>query len=473
MSRAEFKTDLSFEDLKIILDNLPRLVMLIDLNGTILYWNGGGEEVFGYKAGEAVGKPVWFLYPDRKSLDFEEELVKLKKGENLSLEIEGHHKNGSVIWLDVKRTVIEDSNGEKVILGTASDISLQKKAELELAESQVRTEAILETAVEGIITIDKEGIIQNFNKSAEEMFGYASEEVMGKNISMLMPSPYQEEHDQYMDNYLETGERKIIGIGRELRGKRKDGSVFPIELAVSEVKFRDEIIFTGLVKDISNRRKLENEILEIAEDERRRIGHELHDGLGQMLSGISLISRNLARKLEANGLPAAKEVLEISQMIREADEQARELAHGLAHIELENEGLPAALDRLCERVEKVNETLCFFECPKEIEIEKPIVALHLYRIVQESINNAVKHGQATKISVRLEVNKNRLQLVIEDNGIGFSVIEEGKNKGMGIKTMKYRSHILGGKLTISETSEGGTRVICRIPYSNIKTLSKI
>lgn len=471
MSRSDFKTDISIVDLETILDNLPRLVMLIDLDGTILYWNGGGEQVFGYDAEEAEGKPVWFLYPNRKSDDFEEELTQLKKGENLSSEVEGYHKNGSVIWLDVKRTIIENSRGEQVILGTASDISLQKKAEFELAESQARTEAILETAVEGIITIDKEGIIQSFNKSAEKMFGYHSGEVIGKNVSMLMPSPYHEEHDQYMDNYLETGERKIIGIGREVRGKRKDGSVFPIELAVSEVNVGDEIIFTGLIKDISDRRKLENEILEIAEDERRRIGHELHDGLGQMLSGISLISRNLARKLEANGLPAAKEVLEISKLIREADEQARELAHGLAHIELENEGLQVAIDRLCERAEEFTEILCSFECPKDIKIEKSIVALHLYRIAQEAINNAVKHGQATKIFVRLEVNKMKLQLVVEDNGIGFDS-EERIHKGMGIKTMKYRSHILGGKLYISETSEGGTRVICSIPSSNIETINE-
>lgn len=472
MSRAEFKSDLSFEDLEIILDNVPRLVMLIDLDGTILYWNGGGEEVFGYKPEEAEGKPVWFLYPNRESDNFEGELIQLEKGENLSFEVEGHHKNGSAIWLDVKRTMIEDSQGEKVILGTASDISLQKKVELELAESQARIKAVLETAVEGIITIDKEGLIQSFNKSAEEMFGYPSEEVIGENISMLMPSPYQEEHDQYMENYLETGERKIIGIGREVRGKRKDGSIFPIELAVSEIKFGDEIIFTGLIKDVSNRRKLENELLEIAEGERRRIGHELHDGLGQMLSGITLISRNLARKMEANGLPAANEVLEISKLIREADEQACELAHGLAHIELENEGLQAAMSRLCERIEALTETPCTFKCPKDVKIEKSAVALHLYRIAQEAINNAVKHAEATKIFVRLETSNNRLQLVIEDNGIGFSETEKsGKHhKGMGINTMKYRSHILGGKLNISETPEGLTRIICSIPSSNIETI---
>ncbi|WP_372634433.1 PAS domain S-box protein [Fodinibius sp.] len=462
-------------DLRTMMDNLPRLVMLLDLEGTILYWNGGGEKVFGYKAGEIVGKPVWRLYSGRESDNFIDELSFLKKGEDLSLEVEGRHKDGSRIWLDVKRTIIENSRGEPVILGTASDISLQKKAEFELTKSQARTEAILEAATEGIITIDREGIIQNFNQAAEEMFGYRSGEVVGKNVSKLMPSPYQEEHDQYLENYLETGERKIIGIGRQVRGKRKDGSVFPIELAVSEVQFGDEIIFTVLIKDISSQRKLENEILKIAEGERRRIGHELHDGLGQMLSGISLISRNLARKLEANGLPAADEVLEISKMIREADEHARELAHGLAHIDLENEGLQAALSRLCERNEELTEIPCVFECPNDIEIEKLTVALHLYRIAQEAINNAVKHGQATKVFVRLEANENkkRLQLVVEDNGKGFSATEKEKHAGMGINTMKYRSHILGGKLNITETPEGWTRVICSIPSADIETLNKI
>ncbi|WP_445664655.1 PAS domain-containing sensor histidine kinase [Fodinibius sp. AD559] len=469
MNKMAFNADLSRKDLETILDNLPRLVMLIDQDGTILYWNGGGEKVFGYKAEEVEGKPVWSLYPDRGSDEFEEELALLKKGKSISFEVEGHHKNNSSIWLDVKRVMIENSQGESIILGTASDISTQKKVEFELSESQARTEAILETAVEGIITIDKKGTIQGFNKAAEEMFGYSAEEVMGENVNILMPSPYNEEHDQYIENYLETGEKKIIGIGREVRGKRKDGSIFPIELAVNEVRFGDEVIFTGLIKDISNRRQLENEILKIAEEERINLGQELHDSLGQMLSGIGMISRNLARKFKANGLPAADEIVEIADMIKEADEQARQLAHGLAHIELENEGLEVAIHRLCERLQSYYGIQCTCELSDLLENETKSVSLHLYRIVQEALNNAINHGKADHISVSFEANENHLQLIVEDDGIGFSKSESIENeKGMGIKTMRYRAHTLGGNLRINRTSDGWTQVVCRIPLNNLQ-----
>lgn len=466
MNEKEFNK-ISGIEMESILDNLPRLIMLIDLDGTILFWNGGGEKVFGYKAEETVGKPVWFLYPDRSKEEFEEELMDLQNGKGVSFEVEGQRKDGSPIWLDVKRVMIENSKGEPVILGTASDISLQKQVEFELAESQARTEAILETSVEGIITIDKQGIIQSFNHAAEEMFGYNAEEVIGENVSILMPSPYQEEHDGYMQNYLETGERKIIGIGREVRGLKKDGTVFPIELAVDEVKFGDKVFFTGMIKDISDRRALENEVLKRAENERHYIGQELHDSLGQMLSGIGLISRNLARKFKANGLPAADEIVEIADMIKEADELARNLAHGLAHIDLENEGLKVAINRLCERFEKVSDVRCECEFFNDIFSEKQNVSLHFYRITQEALNNAMTHAEAKNVSVRFEVNENYLQLIVEDDGIGFPDKEKIED-GMGIKTMRYRAHTLGGTLKINRTADEWTQIICTVPVNNLQ-----
>ncbi|MCW9705859.1 PAS domain-containing sensor histidine kinase [Fodinibius salsisoli] len=462
------------EDLSTILDSLPTLVTLIDLDGTITYWNEGGEKVFGYSASEIVGQPTWMLYANRGQSEFREELKVLGDTSNLSFETEGVRHDGSRIWIEVKKVLIKNSKEEPVILGTISDISLQKKAEFDLAQSRARIEAILETTVEGIITISKRGIIKSFNKAAEEMFQYHASEVIGKNVSVLMPAPYQENHDQYISNYLETGERKIIGLGREVRGKKKDGTIFPIDLAVSETKFDNEIIFTGMIKDISERRKLENEVLEIAEDERRRIGQELHDDFGQMLSGISLITRNLARKLKANGLPVADEVMEIADMIRETDERARKLAHGLAHIELENEGLGAALAQLCKRFEKFSDIRCRFECDNNLEPKTKRVILHLYRIVQEAISNAHRHGKPSIIIVRLHVKEQYLRLIIEDNGSGFlDGNKMNEIKGMGMRTMQYRAHTLGGNMDFAEAAEGGAQVVCTIPLTNLEIVTKI
>ena len=176
------------------------------------------------------------------------------------------------------------------------EVLYQTEQDLILNESMTRT--ILDTTVDGIITIDLSGVIESFNKAAEKIFGYKAFEVIGKNINILMPSPYQEEHDEYMRSYQETGHRKIIGIGREVKGKRKNGEIFPMDLAVSEMQLEDGIHYTGIIRDITERRRLENELLTIGEQERRRIGEDLHDGLGQMLTGLGLLTKNLIHKLE-------------------------------------------------------------------------------------------------------------------------------------------------------------------------------
>ncbi|MBK7997342.1 MAG: PAS domain S-box protein [Verrucomicrobia bacterium] len=138
-------------------------------------------------------------------------------------------------------------------------------AEAALRESEERMRAILETAVEGIVTIDERGIVESMNRACEQIFGYTAAEVIGRNVSMLMPSPYREHHDGYLANYLRSGHAKIIGIGREVVGRRKDGSQFPMELSVSEVKLVHRRLFTGFVRDITARKEAEKKLSELAE----------------------------------------------------------------------------------------------------------------------------------------------------------------------------------------------------------------
>ncbi len=145
-------------------------------------------------------------------------------------------------------------------------VVVHQQAEAVLRDSEARTHAILQTAVDGIITIDARGLIESFNPAAERLFGYTADEVLGQNISMLMPSPYREEHDGYMARYLQTGEPHIIGIGREVRARRQDGSTFPIALAVSEVHLAGRRMFTGVVHDLTARVQAE-EALRRARDE--------------------------------------------------------------------------------------------------------------------------------------------------------------------------------------------------------------
>src|SRR5215472_15330378 len=131
----------------------------------------------------------------------------------------------------------------------------RKRYQGALRESEARLRAILDTAVEGIITIDEKGIIESFNLAAERTFGYRAEEAIGRNVSMLMPMPYRRDHDGFIAAYLRTGQARIIGIGREVVGQRKDGTTFPMELSVSEVRLENRRLFTGFVRDITERKR--------------------------------------------------------------------------------------------------------------------------------------------------------------------------------------------------------------------------
>lgn len=341
-------------------------------------------------------------------------------------------------------------------------VSSPPAAAAALRDTAERLRAILQTAVEGIITIDERGRIESFNPAAEKVFGYSAAEVIGRNVSILMPQPYREEHDGYLVNYLRTGQARIIGIGREVQGQRKDGSVFPLELAVSEVRLADRRIFTGFVRDISERRRLEKEILEISEVEQRRIGQDLHDGLCQHLAGIELLSQALEQRIAARSKRDAARVGEISRYVRDAIVQTRQLARGLSPVNLESEGLMSALQELVANTEKLFRVRCEFECDPPVLVHDHTAATNLYRIAQEAVSNAIRHGRARHVRIRLAQSGDRHVLSIKDDGVGLPR-DLSAQRGMGLHIMKYRASLIGGAVMFERDLEGGTTVICSAP----------
>lgn len=362
-----------------------------------------------------------------------------------------------------------------------------------LEESQARARAIVQTTVDGVITIDDHGRIDGFNAGAERIFGYAADEVVGRNVSVLMPEPYHSEHDGYLAAYRETGRRRIVGIGREVVGRRKSGATFPMDLAVSEVTLPDgETLFTGLVRDITDHRVLEREVLRVAEEERRRIGQDLHDGLGQELTAVGLFLRGLARGLDADGSARADEARRLVALVDGADMQARTLARSLVPVELEQNGLEAALARLAERATALYgldvRTETTGSGPAEASALTADAATNLYRIAQEAVSNAAQHSHARRVTVALVRGADHLRLRVEDDGVGLDgalrrggVLEPldttpaapdrvvsaparpADQRGMGLRIMHYRAHLAGGALEVRPGAAGGTVVTCTIP----------
>jgi len=335
----------------------------------------------------------------------------------------------------------------------------RKLAESSLRDSEERLRAILETAVEGIITIDERGIIESLNPAAEKIFGYQAQEVVGKNVKVLMPTPYRDEHDGYLGNYLRTGRARIIGIGREVVGLRKDGTVFPMDLSVSEVRLAHKRLFTGFVRDISDRKRLEKEVLQISDLEQRRIGQDLHDGLCQQLAGIELMSEVLEQNLSRKSKTEAAQAAKIAEGVRAAIGDTRMLARGLSPVDVESNGLMSALQELASNTEKLFHVACRFECPQPVLVRDHASATHLYRIAQEAINNAIKHGKAREITVRVTARSNQANLTVTDDGRGF-VVKPEQTSGMGLRIMKYRAGMIGATLEIRRANGRGMLVAC-------------
>lgn len=447
-------------------DLAPVIFLVLTENLTVRRINKKGAAVLGLESEDIVGKAWLEHFVAKKERDVQRDRLMslLDVGGAQPLKYEAAVVSSSGHERNVRWTIqLIGENSGTAILCAGEDVTERRDTEKALRETEAKARAILETTVDAVITIDERGLIESFNSAAERIFGYQAEEVIGRNVKVLMPEPYRGEHDGYIRSYRETGRRKIIGIGREVVGRRKDGDTFPMDLAVSEVELEGRTIFTGVIRDISDRRRLEHEILRTSDQERRRIGQDLHDGLGQMLTGTALIARNLAKKLRAEGRPEAEELEEITSFIQEADNHARGLAKGLVPVELEENGLAAALRQLVQNAERLFGVRCTFEQLGSVSNLDSTAATHMYRIAQEAVSNAVKHGRAARIAVTLSSGDHQLRLRIKDDGVGFPD-QLPEDRGMGVQIMNYRARVIGGSLEIWKDPESGTVITCTLPF---------
>jgi PAS domain S-box-containing protein len=217
-----------------------------------------------------------------------------------------------------------------------------------------------------------------------------------------------------------------------------------------------------IFREITERKRLEREILEIGDLERQRIGQDLHDGLCQQLAGIELMSQVLEQKLSVRSKTDAARAGEISRFVREAISQTRSLARGLSPLTLESDGLESGLRELAANTEKMFGVVCRLLLQGELPNLALAGAIHLYRIAQEAVSNAIKHGKATRIELVLVAEPHRTQLAVQDNGAGFTTIPAGA-RGMGLRIMQYRAGMIGGTLAIAPLPDGGIRVTCSVP----------
>lgn len=444
----------------------PASVVITDPAGNIEYVNPMFSEVTGYSLDEVRSKNPRLLKSGHQPIEFYRELWQtITAGRTWKGELCNRRKNGDVFWeYGVIAPIHDDHGGIAQFVAIKMDITERRRAVDALRESEQRLRAILNTVVDAIITIDRKGTIVGLNPAAERMFGYATQEMVGRNVSMLMPAPFADEHDRFLDHYHRTGKARIIGIGREALGRRKNGAEFPIELAVGEIEHLH--MYVGVIRDVTERKRMEIDLLKISEREQHRIGMDLHDGLGPQLAAISILNDALLGALHAKGLPEAAMAVRLQQLLKDAGEQMRAIARGLLPVTADPNGLMAGLESYLRKLDssRAGGARVTFDCPAPVRVHDPTIATHLFRIAQEAVRNAASHAAPRHISVRLTGSDGRVCVEVQDDGNSGDV-ETLKSNGLGLRTMQYRAGAMGGSLEILHPPEGGTVVRCCTPQT--------
>jgi PAS domain S-box-containing protein len=342
---------------------------------------------------------------------------------------------------------------EPVMLERVIRYSIQQAASVKaLQKSHERFRLLFERSLDAILISNDLGQFVEVNGAACRLLGLSREELLEREWSDVLAKTWQRE-----------APREPEGVG-ELAFNKRNGERCFIEFTSTQLA---PDLRLSLLRDVTERRNLEREIQEISEREQRRLGQDLHDGLGQSLTGIAFLAKALQQKLQAIGVEEGEAAGNIASLINEALAETRRLSRGLCPVVLESNDIEAALEQLAENLRGLFAVNCDLDCEPEIKVADNEVAMHLYRIAQEAATNAVKHGKAKTLWLSLTMGRARLILKIKDDGIGFGPTgPKGKGgKGMGLRVMQHRCRMIGASLSVRAPKRGGVTVICSLPIA--------
>ena len=341
----------------------------------------------------------------------------------------------------------------------------RRRAEAALRESNELLERIFTGIHLAIAYLDKDLSFIRVNRTYAAADGRDPEFFVGKKHFDLYPN---EENEAIFRRVAETGKPFSILAKPFVHPDHLERGVTHWDWSLQPIRDTEGRV-SGLVLsllDVTERRRLERLVLEISNTERQRIGQDLHDSLGQALTGIALLTGSLAQRLARQGSPEAGTALDISTLVKDAIGQARALAQGLCPVELSGEGLYAALRGLTENIIGVFGVPCTLACDGPVLVDDNMAAQHLYHIAQEAVTNAVRHGEPSQITIRLADRDGQLTMVIEDDGIGIRK-ESATDRGMGLRIMSHRAGMIGAVLQVRPNPKGGTIVKCTVATQHL------
>lgn len=460
-------------------------IVLIDDRGRIEAFNPAAERLFGYSEADVVGKNVSMLMPQPYRGEHDDYLARYlatgdKKIIGVGREVTGQRRDGTTFPLHLSVGEAEVA-GERKFTGVIHDLTARVNLEDRLRASEARWRSILESAVDAIVVIDARGCIEWFNPAAERMFGYAEAEMIGKNVNILMPSPYHEEHDGYVARYLTTGEKKIIGIGRQVTGLRRDGTTFPLRLSVGEMQVNGECKFTGILADLSARVRIEEQLREQTSLARLGemaavIAHEVKNPLAGIRGAVQVIGGRLPKD--------SKDATVVKEIVNRID-TLNELIKDLLLFARPPHPRPLPVD-LAGLVRTTADLLAGDPALKGVAIHidgnaPPVMAdAELLKIVFQNllVNSAqAMHGQG-EIHVTLQPLDGVCRVMVRDAGPGIAAdvreriftpffTTKARGTGLGLATARRIVEAHAGRIAIDSATGGGTTVTIDLPATSV------
>jgi len=424
---------------------------IMEPDGEIVYMNPALRALSGYTPAEleAAGGPR-VLFPEA-GMARGAFLWTMQNGKWTG-EVTMESREGQRKTVRLRTSLIRDERGDTLgLIGVHTDVTEQKRVESALRRSEARNRALVEALPDFVVLLSRDGVIRDVAAPGATSFPLDAPAV-GTALRNAFPPLLATKLEESIMAAAIAAEAQTFFYKSEQES---------YVLEVRTVNVEDNG-FLGILRDVTERHRLEAEVLRATDEERQRLGRELHDGLGSHLTGLGMLVRSLARRASSEAPSLVDDLQDVAQLISDGADQARALAHGLNPVSIDRQGLPVALCRLAESTDTHSELRCTCDVADDVPRLPPEAATQLYRIAQEAVNNALRHAEATHVEIALGMDQDAVVLTVDDDGHGFAGTPRPQERGLGLHTMAYRARTIGGALDLREKPEGGVVVSCRV-----------
>ncbi len=450
-------------------------IVTVDEAQRIVFYNNAAEGIFGWKAGQVLHQPLDKLIPARFAASHADHVRRFGATGTTSRRmggrtvVHGLRANGEEFPVDASISQLDTPQG-KLYTVILRDVTERVRAEQEQERLTARLSGLLDSAMDGIITVDEGQRVVMYNRAAERTFGWPAAQVIGRPLDMLMPERFRGEHRRHVDRFAETGiSSRRMGDGTVIHGLRANGEEFPMDASISQLHTPQGRLFTVILRDVTERVRAQEELASFAADaarireqEKTRVARELHDELAQSLTALKMDTIWLRDQLGATTPGIQDRLCGMLDMLDDSVAATRRIAADLRPLLLDDLGLVPAIEWLVQNFRQRNGVACVLEADDDLELGEPH-ATAAFRIVQESLANVAKHAGASHARVVVAAEGNELILTVEDDGAGFDPKGPRKQASLGLLGLRERAHMLKGSVAIDSAAGKGTRVRVRLP----------